>query len=115
MKSLFRICVWMLVAGIGVGTVASMAQVGGKLPTASPEELARESFHMKDYAYVRVPICVDSVPLDRGTKKVLGPQKVLATCKMIANDRTSEAEKWEAFARRYNNTMFDLRERNRKN
>ena len=105
------------VFGIWVFACPPIASAGelATAPTLPPEELARQAFLKGGIAYLRVPACVDSVPLDRGTKKALAPQRILATCKDLENERISEIRKREAFARRYNNAMFDMRSKAGKN
>lgn len=92
-----------------VGGPFAYARESATASTPLPEELARESFLKGDIAYLRVPACVDTVPLDRGTKRVLAPQRVLATCGGLESKWISEIRDREVFARRYNNAMFDLR------
>jgi len=90
------------------------AQPNKPLPTVPPEIAAREAFTAGNVEYLKAPSCLDVVPLDRGTKKVPMPTRVFSRCEDFKTEwQATQAAKWEGYARRYNNEMFELR--NRKN
>ncbi|MBI4987631.1 MAG: hypothetical protein HZC23_02325 [Rhodocyclales bacterium] len=100
-----------------IGLFASatlLAETNAPFPSNPPEKAAREAFAVGNLEYLRAPHCSNAVPLDRGTKKVPMPTRVLSRCEDFTTEwQATSAAKWEDYARRYNNTMFDLR-KNRK-
>jgi hypothetical protein len=92
-----------------------LAQTNTPFPTTSPEVAAREAFSAGNLEYLKAPNCREVVPLDRGTKKVPMPTRVFSRCEDFKTEwQGTQAAKWEGYARRYNNTMFDLRNRKTK-
>jgi len=94
---------------------ALLAQTNTPLPTTPPEIAAREAFAAGNLEYLKAPNCREVVPLDRGTKKALMPTRVFSRCEDFKTEwQSTQAAKWEGYARRYNNEMFDLRNRRNK-
>lgn len=96
-----------------VGCVASatlFAQPSTPLPATPPEQAAREAFAAGNLRYLKAPACIEAVPLGRATKKLPTPIQVFSRCEDFKLEwQASQAAKWENYARRYNNELFDLR------
>ena len=90
---------------------ADATEFNKQLPSKAPEESAREAFAAGDFGYLGAPTCLDFVTLDRAPKKARPlPGRILARCTDFANEwNASQMGRLESYARRYNNTMYDLR------